>query len=246
MTTSAYVRGTVDDGIATIHLDRPDKLNALNAEMLETLAGLIRELGKRAAAKGLIVTGVGRAFSAGHDLSANAGALTADHVKASAERFHDVSRALVESEVPTVAALNGIAVGGAYEMCLAFDRRIAGVAAEVFLPENRLGLVISNGTSLLLPRLIGRSAALDLVLASRRYEAKEAKSIGLVDEVVDGDVVESAKERLEEYAAGAMSTMQHLRLLRPSAQLLEAAFAQESAAALNAFEDGVSRGHVKF
>ena len=138
-----------------------------------------------------MVTGTGRAFSAGLDLK-EAPDLPPDGLIADVELFHDITRAALQTRIPVVAALNGIAVGGACEMTLCFDARLGTPAAEYFLPENNIGLTISNASSILLPRLVG-SRAMRLVLESVRIGAADALAIGLLDEIVDPDgLVEAA------------------------------------------------------
>jgi enoyl-CoA hydratase len=141
---SGHIDVTVREAVAVITLRRPDKLNALNAAMRRELAAILRHFGPGEAVRGIVLTGTGRAFSAGLDLREAAklepGALTAD-----IEEFHDLTRAALQTRVPAVAALNGIAVGGACELTLCFDARIGTPAAEYFLPENAIGLTISNG-----------------------------------------------------------------------------------------------------
>ena len=133
----------------------------------------------------------GRAFSAGEDLTA-AAELPEGGLVSEVELFHDITRAALETRVPLVAAVNGIAVGGACEMTLCFDARIGTPAAEYFFPENTLGLTISNAASALLPQLVGHKA-MRLVMESARINAQDALSFGLLDEIVEEtDLVETA------------------------------------------------------
>jgi enoyl-CoA hydratase len=216
-------------GVAVITLNRPESLNALSSAMRAELAQIIRAFGDGSRCRGLVLTGTGRAFSAGEDLyEAGRRSEQADWLTASVELFHDLTRAALATRVPFIAAVNGIAIGGAAELTLCLDRRVAAQEAEYFFPENHLGLTISNASSYLLPRLVGRRAA-DLILSARRLDATEAQAYGLIDEVVSGDVVEAAIDVIDRWAPPGSATQPHLTLLRPSVEAVEAAFVAETA-----------------
>lgn len=237
---SQHLSVTVEDNVLLIRLNRPKKLNALTQGTLVDLVQAIDSANKRSVV-GLILTGTGRAFSAGHDLSPENQATDAQEAATETERFHEVSRALLRTSVPTIAILNGLAVGGGFEITLACDRRIGTSTSEVYMPENSLGLTISNAASYLLGRLIGQSAALDFILASRRVDATEALQLGLIDEIIDDNALATAIERIHQYNAAGTSTAQHLSLLRPSQQAIAEAMNQESAAAQAAWQVGTTQ-----
>lgn len=245
--TEDSIQHTTTEDVAVIRLNRPDKLNALSANMLHELAILLQEYGSSNQVRGLVVTGTGRAFSAGHDLATSNQASSKEEITTTVNAFHDVSRACLRTTVPTVAALNGLAVGGAFEMTLAFDRRIAVPSAEVFLPENSLGLTVSNASSLLLGFLLSRGDALDFVLGARRVKAAEAKRLGLIDELTESDLLSAAIARVHEYTPSNSSAEHHLRLLRPSLREVEEAMERETAEAVAAWEAGLTaRGNASF
>jgi enoyl-CoA hydratase/carnithine racemase len=217
---SGHIEVSVPEGVAVVTLARPDKLNALTAAMRRELSAIFRHFGDGHSVRGIVVTGTGRAFSAGLDLAEAAelppGGLTDD-----VESFHDMTRAALATRVPVVAALNGIAVGGACELTLCFDARIGTPAAEYFLPENGIGLTISNAASVLLPRLAG-PRALRLVLESARIGAEEALALG---------------------PPGA-ATAAHLRLLRPPQAVIEQAMAAETEIASGPDADGLAQAGI--
>jgi enoyl-CoA hydratase len=221
--------------VAVLRLDRPAKLNALTPAMLPAIAGAIRTLA--AGAAGLVLTGTGRAFSAGDDLDATAD-LDRTGFAALIAGFQDMTRAVLDTEVPVVAALNGLAVGGAAELTLGCDARIGSPGAAYFFPENGIGLTISNGSTYLLPRILG-TQALPLVLAGGRIDAAEALRVGLLTEVAD-DPVERAVEVVRAWAADGHATRWHLRLMRPDPAAVEAAMARETDAAMEVFEAGIA------
>lgn len=233
----------VNRGVAVIRLDRPDKLNALTIATRRRLAMLIREHGTGETVRGIVLTGTGRAFSAGEDLQATP--TTEAELHQAFDSFHDITRAILETRVPVIAAVNGIAVGGASEITLCCDARIGTPAAEYFQPENGRGLTISNATSLLLHRLIGNHA-MRIVLGSPRVKADEALRIGLIDELVTADVLlDRAIDTVHEWTPDGNTTALHLALLRPVRPDVEAAFAREDEAAASAWRDGTLTAGVR-
>ncbi|WP_308297442.1 enoyl-CoA hydratase/isomerase family protein [Tsukamurella paurometabola] len=230
--------------VAVISLRRPDKLNALTVGMRRRLAALIREYGTGDRVRGIVLTGTGRAFSAGEDLAAPP--TDFDGMRDSFESFHDVTRAVIETRVPVVAAVNGIAVGGASEITLCCDARIGVPETTYFQPENARGLTISNASSLLLPRIV-RGHAMRMILGSERIDADEALRIGLLDEVVDRSaLVDRAVETIHAWTPeGANTTALHVALLRPTLDEIERAFAREDAAADEAWHSGALTAGVQ-
>jgi enoyl-CoA hydratase len=214
------------DGVTTITLNRPQRLNALIEPMLIDLTTAIATADAEPGARGIVITGAGTAFSAGQDLEAAAG-FRPDDVDRVLECFNDVTRAILGTRIPVAAAVNGIAVGGGAEITLCCDVRLAAEHSEFFLPETENGMPIGNGTSYLLPRLVG-SHAIWLVIGSRRIDAREALRIGLFDRVVPGEeLLEAAAELMYEWGAPTRSTAQHLRMMRPPLDQVEAAMARE-------------------
>jgi len=222
-------------GVAVVRIDRADKLNALSPAMLPELAAAIRE--RAAAADGLVLTGTGRAFSAGDDLDATAD-LDRDGFETLIAGFQDLTRAVLDTDVPVIAALNGLAVGGGAELTLACDARI-GVPGMFFLfPENGLGLTISNGSTHLLPRILG-AGALPLILDGGRIGADDALRLGLLTDIAD-DPLAAAIERVTRWAAPATATRWHLRMLRPDRGAVEAAMRRETEVAREVFAAGIA------
>lgn len=236
-TTGGHVDVDVIRDVAVLTLDRPEKLNALDIATRLRLAELIRAHGAGDTVRGIVLTGRGRAFSAGEDLTQVP--TTESEVRLAFESFHDITRAILATRVPVVAAVNGLAVGGASEITLSCDARIGTPATEYFQPENARGLTISNATSLLLPRLVGNNA-MRMVLASPRISADEALRIGLLDEVVEADgLLDRAIGTVRAWTPDGGTTALHLALLRPLAAEVEAAFAREDAAAHESWTSGL-------
>jgi enoyl-CoA hydratase/carnithine racemase len=241
--SSGHVDVAVRQDVAVVTMRRPEKLNALTADMRRELAAILRHFGGGGTARGIVLTGAGRAFSSGEDLRA-AAELAPGGLITEVELFHDITRAALQTRVPVVAAVNGIAVGGACEMTLCFDARIGTAAAEFFLPENNLGLPISNAASVLLPRLAGHRA-LRLVMESARISADEALGLGLLDEIVEAaGLIDAAIATVHRWTRPGAVTAEHLALLRPPLAAVEQAFAAETDAARRADQTGVARAGI--
>ncbi len=234
---SGHVEVRWEDRIAVLVLSRPDRLNALDLPMLDDVLDALRVLGS-GPADGIVVTGAGRAFSAGDDLKETA-TMGRDDFDRLLGRFQDLTRAVLATQVPVVAALNGIAVGGAAELTLACDARFGHAGSDYLFPESSVGLVISNASSYLLPRLLG-SRALPLVLDGTRISGERARELGLIDfyEESGTDVVPAAVAKLQDWQERGLATAAHLRLLRPRSEDIEAAMAREDEIGATAWDAG--------
>ncbi len=180
----ASVNCTRDGAVATVILDRPEKLNALDATMLDELEGVFAELGADAATRAVILTGAGdKAFVAGADI-AELARQTPVTGKQTARRGQMLFRAIELFPKPVVAAVNGFALGGGCELALACHLRVASENAQFGLPEVSLGIIPGYGGTQRLARLVGRGRAIELVLSGARIPASEAYRIGLVNRVV--------------------------------------------------------------
>jgi enoyl-CoA hydratase len=174
---------TTTESIATITVNRPDKLNALNDRVIFELGDAIDDLRTRDDVRGIILTGAGRAFVAGADIAElqKHGATSA---KALAKRGQDVFARFESSPKPVIAAVNGFALGGGCELAMACHIRIASEQAKFGQPEVKLGLLPGYGGTQRLPRLVGKGRALQLLLTGEVIDAQEALRIGLVNRVV--------------------------------------------------------------
>ena len=173
----------VADRIATITVNRPDKLNALNDALMGELAAAITEARSRPDVAAVILTGAGRAFVAGADISELAGQGAVEG-KARSERGQQTFRLFETSPKPTLAAINGFALGGGCELAMSCHLRIASDKAKFGQPEVKLGIVPGYGGTQRLPRLVGKGRALELLLTGDMIDAHEAHRIGLVNRVV--------------------------------------------------------------
>jgi enoyl-CoA hydratase len=177
----------VQDGIATISINRPDKLNALNEQTVQELADAVRETARDEEVRGIILTGVGqKAFVAGADIAELAKMGPVDGVQIS-RLGQQVLREIELSRKPVIAAVNGFALGGGCELALACHLRIASENAKFGLPEVKLGIIPGYGGTLRLPRIVGKGRALELILSAEMIDAQEAHRIGLANRVVPQD-----------------------------------------------------------
>lgn len=190
-----------EDGIATLTVNRPDKLNALNAATIAELGAAIDEVRTRDDIRGLIVTGAGRAFIAGADISELA-AETPVSARELALKGQRIFGRFETSPKPVIAAVNGFALGGGCELALACHIRIAAEQAKFGQPEVKLGICPGYGGTQRLARLIGKGRALQLLMTGETIDAAEAYRLGLVNRVVAADaLIQAATEMLRQILA---------------------------------------------
>lgn len=197
-TTLLVEAGT--DGIVTATINRPDKLNALNAQVIADLGCLVEDVERTPSMRALILTGAGpKAFVAGADIGEIAEVDGAEG-KRLAQRGQGVFRAIERLRKPVIAAVNGFALGGGCELAMACHIRYASPTARFGQPEVKLGILPGYGGTVRLPRLVGRGVATELLLTGRMIDAEEAERIGLVNKVVEA-------ERLLDECRAVLSTI---------------------------------------
>jgi len=180
-----------EENIGVITLNRPDALNALNMELLTELDNLLEEIRKDEKIRVVVITGAGRAFSAGADIK------EAEKLKEDADirKFVQAGQRLMDKienfDKPVIAALNGYTLGGGLELALVCDVRIASETARIGDTEVALGLISAWGGVLRLPKVVGRGKATELILTGGMIDAKEAERIGLVNKTVPADELTS-------------------------------------------------------
>jgi 2-oxoglutaroyl-CoA hydrolase len=178
-------------GVATITLDVPDKLNRVSMAAREQLANVFEELGADESVRAVVLTGAGRAFTAGGDI--------AGFLRAEPETLSRLARNVAAPERcprPVIAKLRGYTFGVGLELALACDFRVAARGTELALPEIKLGMIPGSGGTQRLARLIGLGRAKDMIMRGRRVGADEAFSLGLVTEVVAEEELDAAVDRL--------------------------------------------------
>lgn len=172
------------DGLGWVTINRPEKLNALNAETIRELKAAFGELEKDGGVKAIILTGAGdKAFVAGADISELSG-LDEARGEAYAREGQELTLMMENFPKPVLAAINGFALGGGTEIALACHVRVASENAKLGQPEVKLGLIPGFGGTQRLARLVGKGRAMELILSGRLVEAREAEQMGLVNKVV--------------------------------------------------------------
>jgi len=194
------------DGVAVLTLNRPERLNAWNQRMREEMGDAVRELVEDDGLRAIIVTGSGRAFAAGEDVSGMED-LTEVGPRGFRRRvrmIHNVFDEIEQMEVPVIAAINGVAAGGGLELALSCDFRFAAESARMGLPENNVGLIPGSGGISRLVKLVGPAKAKRLVMTGEIVPAATALAYGLVDEVLpDDQLMPRAREFAELLASKA-------------------------------------------
>lgn len=196
-----------DDGVATVVLDRPERLNALSEAMFDELPRALHQLDADPALRVIVITGSGRGFCAGMDLSDVSALPTrgAPELIRAQEGWGQATLALREISLPVIAAVNGPAAGAGFSLALATDIRIASTTARFNAAFIRVGLTGGDvGSSWLLPRIVGLGQAYEALLTGRLIDAPEALRIGLVNRVVEPDgLLQEATNLAREIAANS-------------------------------------------
>lgn len=225
-----------EDNIATVTLNRPDKLNAMNERMLDEIPHAMETLGQDGTVNVIVITGAGKGFSSGGDLSMDIYKTTDPLVSF---QFMDVvsrmTRSVRNTSQPVIAAVNGVAAGGGCNLALACDMIVASDKArfsEIFVAGN---LHPDSGGTYFLPRLVGPARALEIMLTGRMVEAQEAFSIGLVNKVVPADQLDAATKEF----AGAIAKAHPV-----VARMIKASVYEGAAGDLNAALENEARAQL--
>ena len=201
-----YIITKKEGGVATLILNRPEKLNSVNEEMIEEMLSAQQEFAEDSRIKVLILTGAGRAFSAGADheaLSSKSDEPLEFHNMV--KKFHNFSLNLRNMDKPTIAAVNGIAAGATCNHALACDLIIASENARFSQIFVNIGGQPDSGGSYFLPRLVGVAKACELIFTGKTIDAREAERIGLINQVVAPENLESVTGNLALKLAGGPS-----------------------------------------
>ncbi len=209
----AGVKQTRDGAIGLLTLDEPASLNAMTPDLLGGLAAAIGEMTDDPGVRALVLTGEGRGFCSGQNLKASE-ALGTDIVAGVMNFYWPAFRALRECRVPVVVAVNGVAAGGGFSLAMAGDIIVAARSASFIQVFSRIGLVPDLGSTWLLPRLIGRQRALELMLLNEPLSAERALEWGLIRKVVEDDrLLDEAMILARRLAAGPTRALAATRAL---------------------------------
>ncbi|MGD8989880.1 MAG: enoyl-CoA hydratase/isomerase family protein [Desulfobacterales bacterium] len=186
-----------NQGVATIKLNRPEVLNAMNKKLWLDLQAALKDAREDPLVKALIITGEGRAFSTGADLKESK-TRSVEEYRDYLVELQEASRKIIRFEKPTIAAMNGYALGSGYELALACDIRIAAEEAQIGSPEAMVTSSVTGGAFRLIQNLIGPGKAKELLFTGEYIDGKEAARIGLVNKSVPLKRLESAAREMAE------------------------------------------------
>ena len=181
-------------GVRTITLNRPDRLNAMNRQLIADLAETVEAANRDDATRVIILTGAGRAFCAGDDLDEHSHPDTEAAARAHVDAIQRVSRAMLHGDKPIIGAINGWAVGGGLEWAINCDFPIWAESAKGFFPELKWGMFVTGGVTSLLPAMVGLHKAREMMILGERYDAKAMLAMGVAWRVVpDGALMSEAR-----------------------------------------------------
>jgi enoyl-CoA hydratase len=200
-----------EEGIATIKLNRPKVLNAMNKQLWLDFQAALEDVKNDPEVKVLIITGEGRAFSTGADLK-DSKDRTIEQYRDYLVELQETSRKIIRFEKPTIAAINGYALGSGYELALACDIRIAAEEAKIGSPEARVTSSVTGGAMRLVQDLVGPGKARELLFTSEYIDGKEAERIGLVNRAVPLDtLMDEARGMAEKIAENSSFSIKMIK-----------------------------------
>ena len=237
-----------DAPVVTLTLNRPDKLNAIDLAMLDALEAALGAIERDPEVRAVILTGAGRAFSAGADIKEWTALTPLEFGRSWGLRGHALFDRLAALPPPVIAALNGIAFGGGLELALCADLRIAGEGARLGLPEVTIAALPGWGGTQRLPRLIGPGRAKHMILTGQPVDAAKAEAWGLVTEVLPPDaLLPRARELALQVAANAPVAVQaSKRLIDAATPTTPAATLETQAGALCGATADAKEGRASF
>ena len=216
---------TKSKGIAVVTLDRPKVLNAMNQRLWDDLQAVLADVESDSQIKVVVITGKGRAFSSGADLKESK-TRTPQEYRVYLESLQEVSRTIIRFPKPTIAAINGFALGSGYELALACDIRIASQGAQIGSPEARVSSSVTGGAFRLIQELIGPGKAKELLFTADSIDGREAERIGLVNKAVPlGELMDHA---LRLAAAIARNDLFSLKMIKKGLRMAQSEVSLEA------------------
>jgi len=203
-------------GVLTITLNRPDKLNAFTDAMLAELIDAFKQAERDASVRAVLLTGAGRGFCPGQDLGdarqrqeSGEGMSFGDHLR---HTYNPLILKMRQLPKPIIGAINGVAAGAGMSLAMACDFRVAAESATFLQAFVKVGLIPDSGSTWMLPRLVGMTRAIDLMLTGRKIDAQEALSIGLVNQVVpDAELMNVARQIAIEFASAPTRAIGYIK-----------------------------------
>jgi enoyl-CoA hydratase/carnithine racemase len=245
--TGTVLAQNPSEGVRLITLNRPSRLNAITAELLEDLNEALSGANQDPAIRAIVLSGAGRAFCSGDDLKDFQSQLGSEQkVRAYIERIQDVSRSILFGDKPVIGAIHGWAVGGGLEWAINCDLTIAAEGSRFFFPEITWGLFVTGAVTALLPNMIGAQKTRELLYFGERFDAAQALQWGMLWKVVPHDqlLIEALKaaRRIADLPEKAVKDLK--RILAKLSFGLDEAMALESAATVRGFLDPESAKRV--
>ena len=231
----------LDNGIRSIVLDRPDRLNAINPDLLKDFLGALKEGNADPETRVIVLSGAGRAFCAGDDLKEfDSQVGTEDETRLYIEAIQDITREIILNDKMVLGAIHGWAVGGGLEWVINCDLTVMAEGTRCFFPEISLGVFVTGAVTTLLPKMVGLQKAREMILFGEHFDANQALNWGLVWKVVpQADLMNEtldAARRIAQLPHGAVSDLK--RVLNRACHLdAEGAMALETEATVRGFLD---------
>lgn len=185
----------LDESVGIITLHRPERLNAINGDLLQGLMRCVEKAGNDERARSVVLTGAGTSFCAGEDLKETSAGKSLDTWRQEIDRLQDVQRAFLRLGKPLIAALRGYALGGGLEFAMGCDVRISAADARFGFPETGVGLTLTGAGTKLITQIVGLGKAKELIFSGEIIDAQEALRIGLVNRVVEPASLEAETMR---------------------------------------------------
>ena len=239
----------VDDGVATITLNRPERLNAINKNLLRDFLQALRDANGDEQVKAIVLQGAGRAFCAGDDLKEfDEQARDRSTATSYIESIQEISRSMLFNEKIIIGSIHGWAAGGGLEWVINCDLVVAAEEARFFFPEVSIGVLVTGGVTALLPRMIGLERARRLILLGETFGATEAGALGFDWRVVASDQREretlALARRVRDLPQLPVRQLKRALAVTPYSGL-ETAFGLETAATVEGFLDPESSGRAR-
>jgi enoyl-CoA hydratase/carnithine racemase len=214
------LRSNSDGGVLVLTLNRPERRNAIDAELRDALAAALDGAATDSAVRGVVITGAGGAFCAGGDLARFEDLHDARAYRHVSHRLTDLVESVERLEKPVVAAIDGVVTGAGLALALACDWRIGAQSARILFREGRVGLVPTHGGVTRLVKLLGLARAKEVLLGGDDLDARAAHAVGLLSEIADGDLLAAAHARVERMLGRApLSFAAAKRLLQVAADV---------------------------
>ena len=245
---SPSVLSRIDDGVCTVTLNRPERLNAINPSLLSALKAILADSNADPSVRAILLRGAGRAFCSGDDLKEFDRQVVSEAVaRAYIEYIQDITREMVMGEKMIVGAIHGWAAGGGLEWVVNCDLPLMAAGTRCFFPEISLGVFVTGALTTLLPKLVGLQKAKELILFGERFDAHQALEMGLAWKVVPEtelfDQAEAVARRIAEPHVGASSDLKKV-INRACHMDAEHAMQLETEATVRGFLDPASSERV--